>query len=219
MEQQRSERNSFPIGSIALGLALVLMMLVTWLLIKPAPPPAELQGVLRSDFRPVSSFVLSSADHGPITEKNLRDRWTFVFFGYLSCPDVCPNTLYELSSFWQQLHYESRDQAQPVQVLFVSVDPKRDSVERLASYVAHFNRQFIGATAGIGQIERFARQFGAGFMYEPETVSGQYLVAHTSAIFLVDPYGRLIANFSQPHTARTLTAQFQRIEEYFEINR
>ena len=219
MEQERPERHSFPIGSIALGLGFVLVMLVTWLLVKPTPPPAELQGVLRSDFRPVSSFVLSSANHGPITEKNLRDRWTFVFFGYLSCPDVCPNTLYELSSFWQQLHYESRDQSHPLQVLFVSVDPKRDNEDRLASYVAHFNRNFIGATAGIGQIERFARQFGAGFMYEPETVSGQYLVAHTSAIFLVDPYGRLIANFSQPHSADTLAAQFQRIEEYFEINR
>lgn len=217
MDQQQKQRSVFPIGSVLLGLGFVLVMLVTWLLVKPSPPPDELKGVIRSEFRPVSSFVLSSAKHGPITEKNLRDRWTFVFFGYLSCPDVCPNTLYELSTFWQQLHYDSRDSPQPVQVLFVSVDPKRDSVERLADYVAHFNRDFIGATGGVGQIERFARQFGAGFLYEPETASGQYLVAHTSAIFLIDPYGRLVANFSQPHHAHTLATQFQRIEDYFDI--
>ena len=217
MEEQRQERSSLPIGSIVLGCGFVAVMLITWLLVRPVSPPAELQGVLRSDFRPLSSFLLSSANHGPITEKNLRDRWTFVFFGYLSCPDVCPNTLYELSAFWKQLQYESHQQSKPVQVLFVSVDPKRDSVERLAEYVAHFNQQFIGATAGAGQLERFASQFGAGFMYEAETENGQYLVAHTSAIFLVDPYGRMIANFSQPHYADTLTAQFQRIEEYFNI--
>ena len=127
MNPQRRKRTAFPIGSIVLGLAFVLVMLVTWLLVRPAPPPAELKGVLRSDFRPVSSFLLSSASHGPITEKILRDRWTFVFFGYLSCPDVCPNTLHELGNFWRQLHDEPRDDLQPVQVLFVSVDPGRDT--------------------------------------------------------------------------------------------
>ena len=219
MSSQSRKRHLFPIGSILLALGFVLVMLVTWLLIKPPAPPEELKSVLRSDFRPVSSFVLSSANHGPITEKNLRDHWTFLFFGYLSCPDICPNTLYELGSFRQQLNYESHDRSPPVQVLFVSVDPRRDSVDRLADYVSHFNREFIGATAGIGQIERFARQFGAGFVYEPETASGQYLVAHTGAIFLIDPYGRIVANFSQPHHADRLAAQFQRIEEYFDIGR
>ena len=218
MKQQRHKRHTFPIGSIVLGLCFAGVMLITWLLVKPPSPPAELKGVLRAEFRPVSSFLLSSASHGPITEKSLQDRWTFVFFGYLSCPDVCPNTLYELSSFWRRLHDETRDHSLPVQVLFVSVDPNRDSPAKLASYVAHFNRQFIGATAGIGQVERFAGQFGAGYLYEPETSSGQYLVAHTSAVFLVDPYGRLVASFSQPHYADTLAAQFQRIEDYFDIS-
>jgi len=105
----------------------------------------------------------------------------------------------------------------PLQVLFVSVDPNRDSTEKMAAYVAHFNRQFIGATAGAGQIERFARQFGAGYLFEPETASGQYLVAHSSAIFLVDPLGRIVATFSQPHYADTLALQFRRIEHYFDI--
>ena len=218
MQQKQREGFHVPIGSIVIGLAFAGIMLLTWLLVKPPAPPAELQGVLRSDFRPVSSFLLSSASHGPITEKELRERWTFVFFGYMSCPDVCPNTLYELKRFWNRVHDSDRSDSPPVQVLFVSVDPDRDSTENLAAYVAHFNREFIGATAGTGQIESFTRQFGAGYMYEAETESGQYLVAHTSAIFLVDPYGRLVANFSQPHYADTLAAQFERIEKYFDIS-
>lgn len=217
MDQQRQERQSFPIGSIVIGIGFAGVMLITWLLVKPPAPPAELQGVLRSEFRPISSFLLSSTGHGPITEQSLRERWTFVFFGYRSCPDVCPNTLYEVNRFWNRVHDDDRDHLPPLQVLFVSVDPERDSAENLAAYVAHFNPRFIGATAGMGQIERFSRQFGAGFVYEPNTAGGQYLVAHTSALFLVDPYGRLVANFSQPHYADTLAAQFRRIEDYFNI--
>ena len=217
MGQEQRAGFPLPVGSLVIGFGFVAVMLITWLLIKPPAPPAELQGVLRADFRPLSSFVLSSASHGPITEKQLRERWTFVFFGYRSCPDVCPNTLYELKRFWNRVHDADRERLPPVQVLFVSVDPARDSTENLAAYVAHFNRQFIGATAGEAQIERLARQFGAGYLIDPANSGERYQIAHTSAIFLVDPFGRLVANFSQPHYADTLAVQFQRIEDYFDI--
>ena len=102
-----------------------------------------------------------------------------------------------------------------MQVIFVSVDPARDSTENLARYVSHFNKKFIGATAGKGAIERLTRQFGADYVLEEETAPGQYLVAHTSAIFLVDPSGRLVASFSQPHYAATLLSQYRKITAYF----
>ena len=86
MSEDRHERQSFPIGSIVLALGFVGAMLLTWLLVKPTPPPDELQAVLRSEFRPIAPFVLSSDGHGPITENNLRDRWTFVF-GHTSGQD------------------------------------------------------------------------------------------------------------------------------------
>jgi protein SCO1/2 len=138
-----------------------------------------------------------------------------VFFGYLSCPDICPNTLNELNTFWALLKDETDAQPEDLQVLFVSVDPARDSTASLASYVAHFNKEFIGATAGQGAINRLTRQFGADYEIEAETAPGQYLVAHTSAIFLVDPYGRLVATFSQPHYASTLLSQYKKITAYF----
>ncbi len=216
MSEPQHERPSFPIGSIVLALGFAGTMLLTYLLVKPTPPPDELQAVLRPEFRPLTPFVLSSDGHGPITEKTLRDRWTFVFFGYLSCPDVCPNTLHELNTLWRRLRDETDADPEQVQVLFVSVDPNRDSTDRLAAYVSHFNRRFIGATAGKGQIDRFARQFGAGYEFEPELAPGHYLVAHTSAIFLVDPHARAVATFSQPHYASTIHRQFRQIEDWFE---
>jgi len=210
-----TKKRILPIGSLVIGLVFGLVMLVTHLLVKPPAPPDELEGVLRKDFRPVRAFELQSRGHGPITAASLRGKWSFVFFGYMSCPDVCPMTLHELNSFYRLLADEVGAEPQDLQVIFVSVDPDRDSTEKLARYVSHFNNKFIGATAGKGAIERLTRQFGADYVIEAETETGQYLVAHTSAIFLVDPSGRLVANFSQPHYAATLLSQYQKIKTYF----
>ena len=215
---QDNNRQSFPIGTLLLVAILALAMLVTWLLVKPPSPPAELQGVLRSDFRPLTQFHLHSENHGPIGRDNLRGKWTFVFFGYLSCPDVCPNTLHELAAFRRLLDDSGDPAVDMAQVLFVSVDPERDTEAELASYVAHFDKRFIGATAGKAAIDRFARQFGAGYVREAETAPGQYLIAHTSAIFLVDPHGRLVATFSQPHYASTLLSQYRMLAAYYAGN-
>lgn len=213
-----ASKRIIPIGSLVIGLVFGLVMLFTHLLVKPPAPPVELEGVLRPDFKPLAPFQLQSHNHGPFNEKKLRDKWSFVFFGYLSCPDVCPNTLHELSSFHSLLKDEIGKEPQDLQIIFVSVDPERDSTENLARYVTHFNRSFIGATAGKGAIDRLAKQFGAGYLLEEETAPGQYLVAHTSAIFLVDPLGRLVATFSQPHYASTLLSQYKKINAYFSGN-
>ncbi|TNF86789.1 MAG: SCO family protein [Gammaproteobacteria bacterium] len=210
-----SKKRIWPIGSLVIGLAFGLVLIITHMLVKPPAPPAELEGVLRKELRPIQTFALQTHDRGPLEAKNLRGKWSFVFFGYLSCPDVCPNTLHELNSFYRLLADESGAEPEDLQIIFVSVDPARDSTDNLARYVRHFNRRFIGATAGKGAIDRITRQFGASYLIEDETAPGQYLVAHTSAIFLVDPYGRLVASFSQPHYASTLVSQYKKITEYF----
>lgn len=204
-----------PIGTLVLGLIFGLVMLVTHLLVKPPAPPNELEGVLRHDFQQLAPFQLQSHNRGPLSEKDLHGKWSYIFFGYLSCPDVCPNTLHELSQFRTLLKDETGIEPDDLQVIFVSVDPARDSTETLARYVSHFNKKFIGATAGKGAIDRLTKQFGAGYILEAETGPGQYLVTHTSAIFLVDPLGRLVATFSQPHYAPTLLSQHKKITEYF----
>lgn len=210
-----SDKQPLPVGTLVLAGLLVLLMLLTYALVKPKSPPPELRGVLRSEFRPLASFQLQTHNRGPITVASLRGKWTFVFFGYLSCPDVCPNTLHELDTLYRLLEDETGKRPEDMQVLFVSLDPGRDTTEKLASYVAHFNGRFIGATAGKGAIERFTRQFGVSYILEEETAPGQYLVAHTSAIFLVDPYARLMATFSQPHYAVTLLSQYRKITDYY----
>lgn len=212
-----SEKSSFPIGTLVLAGVLVLLMTVTYLLVKPKSPPAELQGILKSEFRMLAPFQLQAHQRGPITESDLKGKWSFVFFGYTYCPDVCPNTMHELKGFRALLEDEDSAAANDVQVIFVSVDPGRDDTARLASYARHFHSSFIGATAGKGAIDRLTRQFGAGYLFEPADSSGQYPVAHSSAIFLVDPYGRLVASFSQPHYASSIHAQYKKIVDYYNI--
>jgi protein SCO1/2 len=204
-----------PIGTIVIFGVFLLVMAVTYMLTKPSPPPAELVGVLRPDFRPLHPFKLTDHNNVVFNEQQFQGKWSFVFFGYTSCPDICPTTLHVLNSVDGLLEGEANENSTSMQIVFISVDPARDTTESLADYLSYFNNDFIGATADKTEIDKLVRQFGAGYMLEPETSQGQYLVAHTSAIFLVDPFGRLVATFSQPHNPATIVSLYKKIQTYF----
>ena len=210
-----TEGKLFPVGTLFLGGLFLLIMLATYLLVKPSAPPPELQGVLRPEFRQLRPFELTGTEGKPVSENNFRGKWSFVFFGYISCPDVCPTTLQALNLVHGLLKDETGKDPDDMQVVFISVDPGRDTLKTISNYVAYFNKNFIGATANRAEIDALTRQFGAGYVLEPKTPTGQYLVAHTSAIFLVDPTGRLVATFSQPHYPTTILSQYQKIKTYF----
>lgn len=137
-----------------------------------------------------------------------------VFFGYTYCPDICPTTLSTLSGVVRKLQNNPQSLAN-IQVIFVSVDPQRDTPEVIEGYLKYFNEAFVGITGTQQDIDSLTRQFGAGYIKEPDTTPGQYLVSHTSSIFLVDPQGRLLASFSPPHDPNTIVDQFQQIRALF----
>ena len=204
-----------PIGTIVIFGFFLLVMAVTYMLTKPPERPAELEGVLRPDFRLLQPFKLTDHNNTVFDEKRLQGKWSFIFFGYTSCPDICPATLYVLSSVHGLLVDETGKIPDDMQVVFISVDPARDTTEKLAKYVTYFNKDFIGTIADKTEIDKLARQFGAGYIIEEETSAGEYNVSHTSAIFLIDPYGRLVASFSQPHQPSTITSLYKKIRTYF----
>ena len=204
-----------PIGTIVIFGFFLLTMVATYYLTKPSPPPQELAGVLRPGFKLLEPFELTDHNNAVFNEQRFLDKWSFVFFGYTSCPDVCPATLYVLSSIHGLLVDETGEKPEDMQVVFISVDPERDTIEKLADYITYFNKDFIGTTASKAVIDKVAQQFGAGYIMEAETSASVYNVSHTSAIFLVDPYGRLVASFSQPHQPTTITTQYKKIRKYF----
>jgi len=132
-----------------------------------------------------------------------------MFFGYTNCPDFCPTTLTTLAALEKRL----RAVAAPVrpQVIFMSVDAKRDTPQQLARYVPYFDPEFIGLTAPTqAAIEAVAAKLGVGVIITPKA-DGSYTVDHSGAIYVLNPDGKLAAILTGPFTVNDLQADFQRI--------
>ena len=118
---------------------------------------------------------------------DFRGKFVLLYFGYTYCPDVCPATLAMLNKALTR----ADDIADQFQVIFVSVDPNRDSPERLAEYVGFFNPTFIGITGGREEIDRVTQSFGIYYYLNDSESQEDYTVDHTSRIILIDPEGNL----------------------------
>jgi protein SCO1 len=158
--------------------------------------------------RALPEFSLLDQHRQPFTREQMLGHWSIVFFGYTNCPDVCPTTLALLKQV--DLALGDLPSAQHPQVVFVSVDPRRDKPEQMANYVSFFNPAFIGATGEQGQIDVLTHAMGVPVLIH-DTGNGTYTVDHSAIIFLVDPQGRMSALFSPPHQLATLTADIRKI--------
>jgi protein SCO1/2 len=210
-----SETTPRPYGTLLIFLFLCLLLAVVYYWMLPGKTvPDELQGVLRPGPTPLQAFELIDQHRQPFDLERLKGKWSLVFFGYTSCPDICPTTLSTLNGVVKKLQADPQGLA-GMQVVFVTVDPRRDTADVIDGYLKYFNEAFLGVTGAQQDIDSLARQFGAGYVTEPETAVGQYLVSHTSSIFLVDPRGRLLAAFSPPHDPNTIAEQFRQIRALF----
>ncbi|MBE9516346.1 MAG: SCO family protein [Proteobacteria bacterium] len=155
----------------------------------------------------LNQFFLVDHNGNNFNLDQLNGKWTFLFFGYTSCPDICPTTMAALSRTYQNLKQKIKDNSN-IQYIFISVDPKRDTTEKLKSYVSYFNKDFIGITGKHEQIQALSKQIGA--MHEIVTIPGkdEYYVNHTSSIFLIDPGMRYRAAFTAPHNPDAIAERF-----------
>jgi protein SCO1/2 len=136
-----------------------------------------------------------------------------MFFGYTYCPDVCPTTLSVLNSVAQRL----QDLDVDVRFIMVTVDPERDTPERLAEFVTYFNGDFIGVTGTDEGLEQLTRQLGILHVrVQPEPGSEGYLMDHTAAVFLFDPDGRYHAVFSPPLSAEKIAGDFRKMLQAYQ---
>ena len=123
---------------------------------------------------------------------------------------LCPTTLATLRRVEHDLPAHA---PVPRQHVLVSVDPARDTVERLARYVAAFGPEFLGVTGSEGELSRLARDVGAAYFRGEPDDDGSYFVDHTASIMLVDPHGRLVALFGMPHDGAAIAARFLELEQ------
>jgi len=176
--------------------------------------PDQLQGILSPVEKMLSDFNLIDQYEKPFTLERLKNKWSFVFFGYTHCPDICPTSMQDLKVVIKQLKEKYPDLHKNTQVVFVSVDPKRDTAKLLGEYVSYFNKDFIALTGVKKQIDNFTFQVGAGYFIEPPTnEAGDYPVAHTGSFFLVGPKGDVHAQFPQPHDTDKIVSQYNMIRK------
>jgi protein SCO1/2 len=166
-------------------------------------------GAMLAPRRALPDFTLIDHQGRAFAPASLRGAWSMLFFGYTNCPDVCPATLSTLAVVEKRLR-AAGDRVRP-RVVFISVDAARDTPAQLARYVPYFDPEFLGATAkDQPTIEAVARDFGVVVLLSPRK-DGAYSVDHSSAIFVVDPSGRIAAILGGPFTPDALQDDFRRI--------
>lgn len=160
--------------------------------------------------RPLPGFHLTSHNEQPFTNEQLQGKWSFLFFGYTYCPDVCPMTLETFNRVFQALK-ESPKGVNNTQFVFVSVDPERDSLERLSNYVTYFNPEFVGITGNPEELQTLTQAIGIVYTKIQGSSEENYLVDHSSAVLLVGPEGAIHALFSAPHESAKIAEAFFKI--------
>jgi protein SCO1/2 len=134
-------------------------------------------------------FTLHSS-RGDISLKDFRGKVVLLYFGYTSCPDVCPTSLGALSVALKKLDDDEMEQLQP---LFISVDPARDDVGKLREYASYFHPKMIGMTGDLEYLKALAKRYGAYFRKaEVENSSLGYAIDHSSTIYVVGKNGKLV---------------------------
>ncbi|MCQ4111201.1 SCO family protein [Aeromonas sp. JL9] len=140
--------------------------------------------------RDINDFAFTDADNQPFTPASLKGHWTFLFVGYTFCPDICPTTLADMRSVYDQLKKMAPDS----QVVFISADPQRDDIPRLKTYTAFFNPEFKAATAPHDKLFPFVRNLGLIYSIANQGEK-DYLIDHSASIVLINPKGKLQAVF------------------------
>lgn len=144
--------------------------------------------------RAISALQLVDQDGQAFDTRDLRGRWHLLFLGFTACPDVCPTTLSDLRRLLGRLQPEVRER---VQVVLVSVDPARDTPERLKQYLAYYRSGFKGLTGELSELTKLSKALGLPFVPANET-GGDYSVSHSGNIALVAPDGGLRGHIRAP---------------------
>lgn len=199
-------------------LALAAGAVVANIIYRDSPDPNSLlqnSTVLLGQARPVSGFTLIDHQGNPFTPADLEGKWSFLFFGYTHCPDVCPATMFVMSEMLESLGDGAS--SEPARVYFVSVDPERDTPQVLSKFVPFFSPDFIGISGPDDELNKLTKQLGILYLKAPNPYDeSDYLMDHTMSVVLINPEGNFYGLFPAPHVASTMAEDFRTIVETYE---
>jgi protein SCO1/2 len=163
------------------------LLLAAWLLAACASSGPSFRGTVLDPPRPVPDFTLTDQRGQPFRLSDQQGRVVLLFFGYTFCPDVCPVTL----GVWKKVHADLGQDAEQVRFVFVTVDPGRDTPERLGQHVEIFSSDFVGLTGSPDELEAVYQIFGVYYAKDADSDSAAgYLVSHTASAFVLDREGQ-----------------------------
>ena len=204
-------KKAFPIILVVAGLAVIVPTFFMSSEPEKLQLPDALQGVfIDSPPMPIPEFTLTNHNNQPFTKNNFRGKWSLVFFGFTNCPDVCPTSMSVLNKV-------SKLQGVPedTQYVFVSVDGKRDTPEKLKEFVSFFNDKFIGAAGTDAELEKFEEPLGVIYDFEGDTSTDDYNVTHFAAIYIMDPSGNQRAYILPPHSVAQVGEAYKLIYQHY----
>ena len=168
--------------------------------------------LLPANFKQIPDFSMLDQNEKTIGPELFSNKWSLVFFGYTHCPDVCPNSMSVLQQAKKLL--AQKPELPVPQIIFVSVDPRRDTPQLLKSYMGYFDESFIGVSGDEANTLKLSRTLGIVYKLEDGAENKEnYLVDHSAAFLLINPEGSLQALLSAPHDARTVADDYTRIVE------
>lgn len=157
--------------------------------------------------RAIAPFSLQFVDGQPFTKADLKGHWSMLFFGFTNCAMICPTTMTELNKMYHILQ-QVKVKDLP-QVVFISVDPERDSLKRIQGYVKAFNPAFLGATGSEAELSKLSRQLGAMYMkVRDKNDPKHYAIDHSAFVVLVNPQAQAYGLLTTPHVADTLAHNY-----------
>jgi protein SCO1/2 len=164
------------------------------------------------DPKPLTAFALTDHKNRVFDLASLKGKWSFLFFGFTHCPDICPTTLAVLARARDNIARNTAG-AENIQFVFISVDPNRDTASKLRQYVDYFDTSFLGVTGNDAQIGNLAGQLGAAYQVAIKPGMENYPVYHSAAVFLLDPRARYHAVFTPPFDAEAISRRFKVVRE------
>jgi len=183
----------------------------------PAAVPKNLEATLLDKSKPLTAFNLIDHNNDTFNLDSLKGKWSFLFFGFTHCPDVCPLALKVMQNVWKSPELKSLTETN-LKMIFVSVDPDRDKPKLLKSYVQYYNPKFIGVTGKSNEIDKLTNQIGILYGFDEPDENGDYNVMHSGQIILIDPKGNMRAVFSPPLSPKSITRDFIAIQKFVEDN-
>jgi len=160
-----------------------------------------IQGAIYPTEKLINPFKLVNHLGNEFSNKNLKGHWSIVFVGYTHCPDICPTTLSLMSDVHRELSLQKMDSPH---VIFLTIDPERDTPNVMNNYIEYFNAEFTGLTGTLANIEKFTKNLNAVYRKAPglggEITIDDYLMDHSSALMLINPKGNLQSILTAPHT-------------------